>query len=108
MLVDGPRLTGVFDWGCSLAGDPLFDVAWLGLWAPWHPGLAAVGWRDAALAHLGEQGVDLTDANERIAASQIHSVLAGIPYCTKLGLFDEAVAVAARIAPLLDGGDHVV
>jgi hygromycin-B 4-O-kinase len=103
VMVDGSRLTGVFDWGCSLVGDPLFDVAWLDLWAPWHPGLAAVGWRAAALAHLGDGGVDLTEAAERIAACQLHSALAGIPYCTSVGRFDEAVAVAARIAPLLDG-----
>jgi hygromycin-B 4-O-kinase len=30
---DADGITGVFDWECSMYGDPLFDVAWLDFWA---------------------------------------------------------------------------
>jgi hygromycin-B 4-O-kinase len=39
VLVDDSRISGVFDWGCSLYGDPLYDVAWFEFWQPWHPQL---------------------------------------------------------------------
>lgn len=39
VLVDGDRLTGVFDWGCSLYGDHLYELAWFEFWAPWLPNL---------------------------------------------------------------------
>ncbi len=36
---DASRLEAVFDWGCSLAGDFLYDIAWFTFWAPWYPAL---------------------------------------------------------------------
>lgn len=39
VLVGGDRLTGVFDWGCSLYGDHLYELAWFEFWAPWLPNL---------------------------------------------------------------------
>ena len=32
-------IDAIFSWKCSVLGDFLFDVAWLELWAPWHPAL---------------------------------------------------------------------
>jgi hygromycin-B 4-O-kinase len=41
VLIGDSRIFAVIDWGNSLIGDPLYDVAWLVFWAPWHPGLDA-------------------------------------------------------------------
>lgn len=41
VLIEGTRVSAVIDWGNSLVGDPLYDVAWLVFWSPWHPGLDA-------------------------------------------------------------------
>lgn len=38
-LVSDKTLVGIFDWGCSAYGDPLYDLAWFEFWAPWHPDL---------------------------------------------------------------------
>lgn len=35
----GDSITGVFDWGCRLWGDHLYDLAWLEFWNPWFPSL---------------------------------------------------------------------
>lgn len=35
--VNERRLAGVFDWGCSLYGDPLYELSWFEFWAPWYP-----------------------------------------------------------------------
>jgi hygromycin-B 4-O-kinase len=34
VLVAGDQISAVFDWGCALYGDLLYDVAWLTFWAP--------------------------------------------------------------------------
>ena len=41
VLIEGTRVSAVIDWGNSLVGDPLYDVAWLVFWSPWHSGLDA-------------------------------------------------------------------
>jgi hygromycin-B 4-O-kinase len=38
VLVGDDRITGAFDWGCSLYSDHLYDLAWFEFWSPWHPG----------------------------------------------------------------------
>ena len=39
VLVGDDRISAVFDWGCSLYGDHLYDLAWFEFWAPWLPQL---------------------------------------------------------------------
>ncbi|HEX7136136.1 MAG TPA: aminoglycoside phosphotransferase family protein [Iamia sp.] len=101
VLVDDDRVTGVFDWGCSMYADPLFDVAWLDVWTPWHPAIAEVRFRERALAHLGAHGVDLTDADARIRASQVHVLVEALGFCALLGRSDDVIGVAARLEGLL-------
>lgn len=100
-LVDDDRVTGVFDWGSSVYGDPLHEVAWLDVWTPWHPAIAEVRLRERALAHLGARGVDLTDAEARIRASQIHILLEALGYCTLLDRRDDLPGIRARLGSLL-------
>lgn len=37
--VDGHQITGIFDWGCAIFGDHLYDLAWFDFWSPWYPDL---------------------------------------------------------------------
>ena len=67
VLVDGERLTGVLDWANSLAGDPLYDVAWLTFWAPWHPGLDPTRVRALARELFGGPGFE-----ERLQCYEVH------------------------------------
>jgi len=71
-LATDTLVTGVFDWGCGRWADPLYELAILDFWSTWHPGLAAVGIREAGLDHLEEAGVDLTNVEERWLACQLH------------------------------------
>ena len=32
VLVDKERISGIFDWGCSLCGDHLYELAWFDFW----------------------------------------------------------------------------
>lgn len=65
------HVTAVFDWGCSLYGDFLYELATFLVWAPWHPYDA-----DATLAaahdHYVAIGLDIPDFDERLRCCAIH------------------------------------
>lgn len=101
VLVDDGRVSAVFDWGCALVGDPLFDVAWLDVWTPWHPAIAEVRFRERALAHRAARGADLTDAEVRIRACQLHILCDALADSTLLDRPDDVAGIRARLEPLL-------
>ncbi len=101
VLVEGDRVTGIFDWGCALYGDPLFEIAWLDTWTPWHPAIAEVRFRERALAHLAARGADLSDADDRIRAAQLHILVDALAYSTSRGRADDVAGISARLEGLL-------
>jgi hygromycin-B 4-O-kinase len=101
VLVADDRITAVLDWGASHLGDPLYEIAGLDVWAPWHPAIAEVRFRERALAHMAERGDDLTDADERIRAGGLRILLDALGYCALLGRHDDLVGIRARLEPLL-------
>ncbi len=56
-VLDG-RISGVLDWANSLVGDPVYDIAWLLFWAPWHPGIDPGDIRHLARARFGDDDLD--------------------------------------------------
>ena len=64
----GDEVTAVFSWKLSVFGDFLWDVAWCSLWAPWHPGVAALDLLDRTLASPDLTPADLVDAEVRHTA----------------------------------------
>jgi hygromycin-B 4-O-kinase len=80
VLVEGDRVSGVFDWGCALYGDFLYDLAWLTFWAPWHPGLAALDLRAEALAHYADIRLVVDDFDARLRCYEVHIGLAHLAY----------------------------
>lgn len=87
--------------GNSAAGDPLYDVAWLLFWAPWHPVLD--GERIVRLAHDRFGGDSVT---ERLACYQLHIAMDGMRYQAFAELWDDLDATARRTTALLDDHDH--
>lgn len=103
VLVQGSRITGVFDWGCSLYGDFLYDVAWLEFWAPWHAGIAACDVRSAAARHWAEIGLEVPDLAARMCACLVHIGLDHLAYTAYTGDLDALSQVTKRLAPLIEG-----
>jgi aminoglycoside phosphotransferase (APT) family kinase protein len=99
---DARRLEAVFDWGCSLYGDFLYEVAWLTFWAPWHPGLAAVGPEASIRAHYRSIGLDVAAFATRLACYELHIALTHLAYCSFAGRPDDLTAVANRTRRLLE------
>ena len=62
VLVSGCAVSGVIDWGCSLYGDFLYDVAWFAFWAPWYPAWAGIDFATEAARHYAAIGLDVPES----------------------------------------------
>lgn len=100
VLVRGGRIDAVFDWGCSLYGDHLYDLAGLHFWSAWYPYLAAVDVRGAAVDHFESIGLDVTDLEARLLACELHIGLGGLAYSAYSG-HDSLGWIDDRLAALL-------
>ena len=80
VLVDGGRVSAVLDWGCSMYGDFLYDVAWFAYWAPWYPAWDGIDFVADATAHYAAIGLAVPQIEERIRAYQVDIGLAGLAY----------------------------
>ncbi|HEY5013888.1 MAG TPA: aminoglycoside phosphotransferase family protein [Acidimicrobiia bacterium] len=104
VLVDGDRITAVFDWGCSFYGDFLYDLAWLEFWAPWHPSIAATDVRGEARRHYASIGLDVPDLDVRLRCYLIHIGLDHQAYCAFTGQLDELATITERTLGYVESG----
>ena len=95
VLVTGDQITGVFDWGCGMYGDFLYDLAWCCFWAPWYPTWNSISFEEEAVKHFARIGLDMPAFKERLRACMIHIGLDGQSYQAFVGRWDD-VAETAR------------
>ena len=101
VLVDAGRITGVFDWGCSMYGDHLYDLGHLLFWAPWYPAMDALDIGAAALSHFDTIGLAVADLDARLTACQLRVGLNNLGYSAAIG--DPSVTwIADRITQVLE------
>ncbi len=96
VLVADGRVSAVLDWGSSLYGDFLYDVAWLCFWAPWSPAWRDIDFAAEAAAYWRAAGVSLANFEERLRCYQVHIGLDGQAYNAFVGRFDDVAAIAER------------
>jgi hygromycin-B 4-O-kinase len=101
VLVDGDRVTGIFDWQCAVYGDFLHDVALLTFWSPWFPALDAVDVRTAIRRHYHDIGFVVPDFDMRLRTCELHIGLAHLGYHAWMRDWDELDAVARRTRQVL-------
>lgn len=90
VLVKDAEITSVFDWGCSLYGDHLYDVAWLTFCSAYTTGFDRLEFRRLARQHYVRRGIDPVDFDQRVECYELHIGLAALPYRAFTG--DEAGA----------------
>ncbi|MCB8977940.1 MAG: phosphotransferase [Ardenticatenaceae bacterium] len=101
VLVEDAKIAGVFDWGCSIYGDHLYELAWFEFWAPWMPEL------DVSLlrAELEKQwqaiGYVPEKKEERLAACYLHIGLDHLAYNAYLGDWTTLLATAEQMRRLV-------
>jgi hygromycin-B 4-O-kinase len=102
VLVAGDQISAVFDWGCTLIGDFLYDLAWFTFWAPWCPGIEAIDLRSEALRHFETIGLDVPDFDARLRAYEVHIGLAGQAYQALTERWGEFDTTARRVRLILE------
>lgn len=90
LTYDG-RIRGIIDWGNAVAGDPLYDIAHLTFWAPWHHGCPEEELRRSAADVLGD-----ADFDQQVGAYELHISLAAQRFNAAMGRSHLIDAVAKR------------
>lgn len=94
---DGTEVVAVFDWGCSLYGDFLFDVAWLNFWVPWYACMGSTDLLAQVRDHLDDTGVAVPAFDERIRACSLQIGLHNLAYNAHVNDWATLAQVATRL-----------
>lgn len=98
---DAQRLEAVFDWGCSVYGDFLYDVAWITFWAPWFPALDALDFRTVFQSHAKKIGLGVPNFEDRLFCYEVQIGLNHLAYNTVMNDPVERARVAKRTDEVL-------
>jgi hygromycin-B 4-O-kinase len=94
VLVDGDRITAVLDWGSSVYGDFLYDVAKLVFYRPWYPAWRDIDFAAEARAHYDRIGLPVPHFEERLACYGLRIGLADMAYSAFRGRWGEVARKA--------------
>ena len=97
VMVNRGQITGVLDWGCSVYGDHLYDLARFEFWAPWHPQLNMEYLRSTIEQRWVEKGYKPENKKSRLMASYLHTGLEHLAYHAHLGQWTTLLAIAERM-----------
>jgi hygromycin-B 4-O-kinase len=100
VLVERGWISGVLDWGCSLYGDHLYDLAWFIFWQPWYPAWQEIDFAAEARRHFDAIGLPAPNVAERLRAYQLHIGLDSLVYKSSIEQWDELDVVARRLIAL--------
>lgn len=101
VLVDDERITGIFDWGCSVYGDHLYELAWFEFWAPWYAQIDIVYLRTVLEQHWHAIGYVPHHKEARLTACYLHIGLDHLAYNAHLGDWAALRATAERMRTLV-------
>jgi aminoglycoside phosphotransferase (APT) family kinase protein len=102
LVDDGCEVTAVYDWGCSVFGDYLFDVAWFTFWAPWMKGVGQLDMAELVRSHHRDTGVDVTNFDVRLRCYELQIGAEHLAYQTVMNDPEERVKVAQRLNEVLE------
>ena len=107
VLVAQDGISGVFDWGCSIYGDHLYDLAWFEFWAPWYSELDMGYLRSELESRWRRVGYAPVNRAARLAACYLHIGLDHLAYNAYLGDWPMLSATAERMRALVAEVDVV-
>ena len=89
VLVNDNKISVVIDWGNSLFGDFLYDIAWLTYWWPWYTEWKDIDIKQAVLEHYASIGLDVPDIEKRLQCYELHIGLTAQAYNAFTERWDE-------------------
>jgi hygromycin-B 4-O-kinase len=84
-LVTDGRITSLFDWGCSIYGDFVYELATIVFWSPWYPAIEQIDIASMALDHYGDMGLEVPNFSDRLRCCALHIGLVHVGYNAFLG-----------------------
>jgi hygromycin-B 4-O-kinase len=103
VLVADDRISAVFDWGCALYGDFLYDLASIAFWSAWFPAWHGIDVRAEAARHFAAIGVEVPHFAERFRCCQIHAGLDAQQFQALVGDWDNLERAARRTLAVARG-----
>ena len=80
------RSLSLFDWGCSIYGDFVYELATFVFWSPWHRSQSnSSDMASMALDHYGDMGLDVPNFSDRLRCCALHIGLVHLAYNAFLG-----------------------
>lgn len=95
------KITGVIDWGCSLYGDFLYDLAMFDLWSFYYPSMEGIDWKAETKKYFEDIAVDMTHFDQRLKCYQCHLALDAIKYTAFKNNEKDLALITGRINELL-------
>jgi hygromycin-B 4-O-kinase len=80
VLVQNSRVSALLDWGSSMYGDFLWDLAWMTFWQPWYTSWDTVDIRTAVRRHFARIGLEVPSFEERLRACELAIGMDGLAY----------------------------
>ncbi len=101
VLVQGPRITAVIDWGNALYGDWLYDAAWLIFWWPWFS-----QWQDIDITaelerHWDQHAGSASGLRHRLRTCLVHIGLDAMAYNAYRGRWDDLARITRQLSGLI-------
>ncbi|MDQ6858270.1 MAG: phosphotransferase [Chloroflexota bacterium] len=78
VLVDDDLVSALLDWGSSLIGDFVYDIAWLEFWKPWYPAWRDIDFAGEARRHYASTGLAVSHFTERLRCYELAIALANM------------------------------
>ena len=103
VLVEGDRITAILDWGSSIYGDFLYDLAKLVFYRPWFTAWRDIDFAAEARAHYDAIGLAVPHFAERLSCYCIRIGLADMAYSAWRERWSEVEWKAARTLELMRG-----
>jgi hygromycin-B 4-O-kinase len=101
VLAAGGQVTSVFDWGCAMYGDFVYELATFVFWSPWHAAIEHSDLRSMALDHYGDMGLEVPNFDERLRCCALHIGLVHLAYNAFLGDLETLRMTNARMVQFL-------
>jgi hygromycin-B 4-O-kinase len=101
VLVANGRISAVLDWGSSMYGDFLWDLAWFTFWQPWYSGWREIDFVAEATRHFRSIGLDVPRMAERLRCYEICIGLDGLAYQAWAGHWTNLEWTAGRLRQAL-------
>lgn len=102
VLVENNEISVVIDWGNSMYGDFLYDIALLIYYWSWFTEWKDIDIKKTVVDHYASIGLEVPEIEKRLLCYQIHIGLDGLKYCAFTGNWDHLKQKTKQTLSLLE------